>query len=183
MKQQPNILKQAMKARREETIARACARAIELWTTTRMGASRVCKEAGISNLRLWKLVREDDLKRPPPPSPEEKRQRSEKGKKTFGRRYHFGSHMDAMDALKEANAKKRQQQRDLLVKLWNDGVEIEAIAVRTGLTEGQVRSRAKKLGLAKRLPRRTYQPSSPHHFFGAASAQRRGRAADWWRRT
>lgn len=127
--------------------------ALKLFTTTRMRVAEIAREAGGSAVCVWRLARLYGVKRPPPAEGEKERKRPAGSGRRKGV-YEFGSNSDALLDRNLTYQSQVERDRKHLLKLWNDGLDLDAIAIRLRSNRGAVRSQLKRLGIDPKAPRR-----------------------------
>lgn len=145
---------------------------LELYTTTRMPAAAIAGLAGCSAQTVWNLVRAEGAKRPPKPAPSPKIKKS---------RVQFGSQRDSEQARTEQFRAQRAREKDRLMKLWNDGLDLDAIAIRFQTTRDGIKKRLRRLGIDPKASRRLRTVEEKLAIRGSHIL--RPGVADWQRRT
>jgi len=95
----------------------------------------------------------------------------------------FASQAESTRDRVSINRRLREQFRQDVLRLWDDGLDIEVIALRVVRSPTQVRLALKREGVDLKAPRRTPVAGSPTGLNLSSRASHKGQAAYWWRRT
>lgn len=147
------------------------------WSNTNLAVPVISSITGYGNEAVRKFAKEANATRPA---------RVITGKPKADRpgpQREFASHAESTRDRVNINKRLREKLRQDILRLWDDGLDLEVIALRVLRGPSWVREVLKREGADLKAPRRTPVAGSPTGLDLSSRASHKGQAAYWWRRT